>query len=880
MNLFLFHEYSMHKNSIILKKNNFFLQNICKLVESVVTFGTNHVTNPRAMNFTLYPIKRLIIVAAFLVPFFGWSQGTMYHNYQLLVADSLQDLIPGVTQGPYLSNAPKHGIPILKGSTVKYFPSANFVGVDTFAVNYMTTSGGISQLYSKGYVVRVDNSFITTGRDYAATTIGTPVTIDVLANDQVYNAQGTTGGAAGLELDDITLVNNGTAQIINGKVKFTPNAGFVGNGYVNYLVLDASTGKSASGSVAIAVGQNPLPATATLSLTTTKGTPVIALLPANGFQVMQTAANGTLSTVSGNTITYTPNSNFVGNEVFRLQRNQNGNSSELLVSIDVISKPGVNLYAVDDEAFTPVNQPTEIEVLHNDKGSNFTVTLVSACPASKGQVTYLGNGKFSFVPANNFVGLAKFTYKIGLSGLFGTIDETATVKVFVTNLMPALQTFNLTTTVDKPLVLNYNIPIVGYNFAVVDQALHGTVTYSATPITIAIGNQIISGSNLVVYTPNNNYIGADNFQLNYCINGVCRSVKCNIEVKDIQANNTCVGSECVWAGDTNNDGQVDMNDLLPIGFCVGENGTNRSAASTAWYGQMANGWQSSFGAIGNLKYIDTNGNGNIEAGDTTAISANYNLMHNIVAAMPQNLKALPIYLTLLTPNPQIGDLVEVEVNLGKSIDPAFDVHGFTFSYNFSTQVINAASLQVEFNDNSWMTYNTPSLRMAKKPFDGRVDVGYVRTGGSSASGYGRVAKMKFIVEDELDGSKDNGQAKSIHFAGNTATMIDATGETFALQVEDLIIPIKSKSSSTATLAPINETQVLTFPSPANEVVNIHLNGGYEATSVSVYSATGQLLQATPSQGSDVQLNINDLSAGIYLLKVVTNNGTVTKKIVK
>ncbi|MEY4902699.1 MAG: hypothetical protein RLZZ292_514 [Bacteroidota bacterium] len=880
MNLFLFHEFSMHKNSINLKKNNFFLQNICKLVESVVTFGTNHVTNPRAMKFSLYPLKRLIVVAAFLVPIFGWSQGTMYYNYQLLVGDTLHNLISGVTQGPFLSNAPKHGTLTLTGSTVQYLPSATFVGVDTFAVNYKTTSGGISQFYSKGYIVRVDNAFITTGKDYAATTVNTPVTIDVLANDQVYNAQGTTGGAAGLELDDISLLNNGTAQVVNGKVKFTPNPGFEGNAYVNYLVIDFATGKAASGSVAIAVSQAILPATTTLNLTTLKGTPITALLPANGFQVMQTAANGTLSTVNGNTIIYTPNSNFVGNEVFRLQRNQNGNSSELLVSIEVLSKPSSNLYAVDDEAFTPVNQATEIEVLRNDKGSNFAVSLVAPCAASKGQVTYLGNGKFSFVPANNFVGLAKFTYKISLSGLYGTIDETATVKVFVTNLMPALQTFNLTTTVDKPLVLNYNIPIVGYNFAVVDQALHGTVTYSPNPITIAVGNQIISGSNLVVYTPNNNYVGADNFQLNYCINGVCRSVKCNVEVKDIQASNTCVGGECVWAGDTNNDGQVDMSDLLPIGFCVGENGTNRAAASTAWYGQMANGWQSSFGAVGNLKYIDTNGNGNIEASDTTAISNNYNLTHNIVAAMPQNLKALPIYLTLLTPNPQIGDLVEVEVNLGKSIDPAFDVHGFTFSYNYSTQIINAASLQVEFNNNSWMTYNTPSLRMAKKPFDGRVDVGYVRTGGTSASGYGRVAKMKFVVEDEIDGIKDDGQQKSLHFSGNTATMMDATGETFALQVEDLIIPIQRKASNAAINTPINEAQVLTYPNPVNDIVHIYLNGGYEATTVSIYSSTGQLVQSTPASGKTIELNVSDLNAGMYLLKVVTNNGTVVKKMVK
>ena len=71
----------------------------------------------------------------------------------------------------------------------------------------------------------------------------------------------------------------------------------------------------------------------------------------------------------------------------------------------------------------------------------------------------------------------------------------------------------------------------------------------------------------------------------------------------------------------------------------------------------------------------------------------------------------------------------------------------------------------------------------------------------------------------------------------------------------------------------NEETVTIYPNPTNGMVNID---GYEIIEVKVYNALGQLVKETKE-------NVIDLSAqeaGIYILKVITPSGVITKQIVK
>jgi len=72
-----------------------------------------------------------------------------------------------------------------------------------------------------------------------------------------------------------------------------------------------------------------------------------------------------------------------------------------------------------------------------------------------------------------------------------------------------------------------------------------------------------------------------------------------------------------------------------------------------------------------------------------------------------------------------------------------------------------------------------------------------------------------------------------------------------------------------------------FPNPANNVVNITNNENMFVKEVTVYDTTGkQLSTQSFNNEAEIQLNVENLASGTYLLHLQTNEGTAVKKLVK
>ena len=76
-----------------------------------------------------------------------------------------------------------------------------------------------------------------------------------------------------------------------------------------------------------------------------------------------------------------------------------------------------------------------------------------------------------------------------------------------------------------------------------------------------------------------------------------------------------------------------------------------------------------------------------------------------------------------------------------------------------------------------------------------------------------------------------------------------------------------------------ENNFTIFPNPANDVLNINASGisTYEVT---IYNSVGQLALSHHNQGANATIYLSDFSSGIYYVKLVTEFGVVTKKIIK
>lgn len=807
------------------------------------------------------------------------AQNNAYKNLftakDLAVADTISGVNLAVSKVNPLA---KHGdvtITILQSGgagnpyiyRINYQPDPGFTGVDTFALqlNYV---GGYPYLVYRAFRVSVYPSIVTGRPDYAVTTAGTPVAIDVLAND--------TGSNLPLSVTSLPLVNNGTASInANNEVVFTPAAGFSGVAHVNYVLCDALNSCKTS-HISIGVNNNAIPPNDTIRVATAKNTKLVIPLTYDGYTLFQSPVNGSVVVQNGQSFSYTPNINYTGSDQFVLSNTAYGPTAYKTVILEVLNTPTQNTMAMDDYVFTPVDQPISFNVRANDIGNLLVKSWVTPAGFPGTLSNTLGNGNVTFTPTPGFSGVATFFYRIGNSQIANL--EMASVHVIVGDLNPAAATFDLTTPAETPFVINYQIPFIGFDFSILDAPDNGYCSFFPGFSTQNINGQSVSGYNLLLYTPENGFVGTDEFEISYCVtaNGHCKSVKVVMNVVDIFSTDGpyCVG-DCVWAGDINNDGIVNNKDLLPLGYYIGYDGFVRPDATLEWYGQYSDDWNNPYTSSQiDVKHADTDGSGSITVDDTLAISLFYDQAHNLIPSIPPVAKnSLPFSMHVLTPNPGVGDLVEVEVSLGSITQPVTDVYGFTFDVSLSPLVKDSA-LQMTYYDNSWLNLNAPSLWMDKNPRDGRLETAFTRTGGTSASGYGVVGKFDFIIIDVVIGGKPaDKHALRVNMDGPTVMWGNGNiteGEDYAIE-----IPLRSAQQPRVETT---SADFFVYPSPANERISIHLNGDDTMEAISIHDATGrQVYYSADVMPEHMEIDISALPPGFYVASARTTSGNVVKK---
>lgn len=823
-----------------------------------------------------------LLLIAFGAPRFVSAQPTAFKNLTTSINTEVADTVAGVSLMVYkISPVAKHGdlkITLIQTGgagnphvyRISYQPDPGFVGVDTFALQYSYINNWPYLVY-RAFRVTVYPSPLIARPDYNVTTAGQPVTIDALLNDS---------GNGSLSISSIPLVNNGTATISpSNEIVFTPNAGYTGIAHLNYVVCDAIN-HCKTGEVSIGVHENAAPVNDTLRIATAKEVKLSIPLTYNGYTLFQAPANGTVALENGQVFHYSPNINFSGGDQFILSRDSLGTTVFKTVFVEVINTTARNKMAMDDLVFTPVGQPVTFNVRDNDIGNLLVKSWVTpnGLPGTISNTN--GAGNVTFTPHTNFTGVATFYYRLGNQQIPNL--ETGTVNVIVGNLPPVYPTFELTTPTSTPFVINYKIPFVDFEFSILDPPDHGTCSYYPGFSTHTINGQTVSGNNLMIYHPSNGFTGTDEFELDYCVtaNGQCQSVKIVMNVVDVfGADPPYCLDNCVWTGDINNDGIVNNKDLLPLGYYTGLNGTERQNASLEWYGQTANNWNNPFtGNPVDVKHADVDGSGLINHEDTLAISLFYGQTNSLIPFIPPVSKSLPFFLNVLTPNPQVGDLVQIEVSLGNEYLPVTDLYGFTFDVSLSPNIVDSA-FRMTYYDNSWINLNAPSLWLEKKPKQGRLETAFTRTNGVSANGYGVIGVFEFVIIDVIVGAKPDKKINthpSFAITLDNPVLLSGNGALTSGEKHTIEIPLISKERSQEFET--SDSDFLVFPSPANDRLRIHLNGNDVIESLTIFDATGRAVYASGEvQWEHIELNISDWAEGFYVASAQTTTGKVVKK---
>lgn len=830
------------------------------------------------MNIFYPTIKQIVVLLLVLAPLIAWSQGYQVHQ---ILEDEVYEEYFFSTVTPNAPASAEHGITDVAYHTTingrlqyvfRYTPDSGFLGTDRTHYTYSTGFNTLNYAYRQFEVVE---SQVIAKDDHFSMRVSNIGVFDVLENDE-----SSTGTKV---ITSLPLVNNGTVSLDSAQqIIFTPDHGFVGVAKLHYTLCNEDDVCDVA-MVNIFV-QEGFPTSDTTEVFVKKNSAVNILVPTfGGYFTQRRPVNGTLvSSDPAGIMVYTPNAGFTGTDSFTSISVTGGVPSIRPYKVTVLDAPVANNLLKPDNVFTGINQSLTFNVFDNDLAQNLTIS--SYTNPTDGFID-VQDGNIFYTPDAEFEGLDQFTYTACVNN--SAVCEQTSVSVTVSDQEPGATIFQLSTPINTPLVIDYAIPTQNWEFLL--SSLGGSETEVTTPnggllsyfpgeyTGGPIAGQAVEGYNLVIYTPPTDETLTDEVNLYFSTAAGIQLVHLEIEVTPAPGTDDpyCV-TDCIWPGDANHDGQVNVADLLSMGYCIGETGPARNNGSTSWYGQHGADWGKTIGGTDiDFKHIDANGDGAITAADTAAITASYGKKHSIIAKPTPAPTVQPLYFIPRNLDPQPGDLVIIDIIFGTEDNPVLDANGLTFSVNYNAAIVEPGSVSIDFDNSSWLHYDAPTVDLIANPFPNRLDAGLTRTIGRGASGHGIVGTLSFIIIEEVDGVRP-GDEMNINTNITNPTTMNSNGDMVGLTVYDPTLSINFREPVAQ-----NENDLLAFPNPTVDQINLHLNGNDEMSEVEMFTLTGQKLYHNTAVNSNrLQIDVTgtQFANGMYLIRTKTGEGLITKKV--
>ena len=372
----------------------------------------------------------------------------------------------------------------------------------------------------------------------------------VIANDDTFQmAQGDTL-LAGILINDgldptiphhITISRtpqNGTVTVVGDSVKYIPRRGFCGKDYFEYIVSDTCGTDTGNVSISISCdtirtiavndyGYTPIDSSITLAIlnndTFSSCTPVVV-------SILDSTTHGTVTLNANNTVTYHPNTEYVGVDSFLYKICEAcGTDTSCATAWGVINVDSVcrGPIANNDTSYHGYVCNDTVHVTINDvNAGGATVSIVGGplfgtANVSGGDIIYQPDGNH---PDTTDV----IAYSLCSNICVGKCD-TALLIIHMTGY-PC--------NVHHPFINNDTVSLCRNTDTVIhvlanDYDLDGNAITITNVVQGSHGQVIVQGDSVILYHPNFNFEGVDTFAYQACDNGVpslCNTAKVFIDV--------------------------------------------------------------------------------------------------------------------------------------------------------------------------------------------------------------------------------------------------------------------------------------------------------------------------------------------------------------
>ena len=312
----------------------------------------------------------------------------------------------------YQVGTPSHGVLSGTAPNLTYTPTSGYDGTDSFTFTVTDNDTGVSIAAAVGITITNVNILPTANAQTLSTNEDTPLSISLSGSD-------SDGSIVSYQVGTPSHgVLSGTAP----NLTYTPTTGYDGSDSFSFTVTDNDSGVSVEGIISITVSNaNELPIAnndAVSVQSNSQGNSINVLgndTDADGDDLMvieASAMHGIVSINNDGSLTYTPNSDFSGEDTISYDINDGNNGIASAVVIVTIAEPeNLPPVAIDDVFTFSTFDTVLLNVLSNDSDpEGDTINLVSA--QTTNGIVNIVDGRLEFVPEQGVSGSLTITYSI------------------------------------------------------------------------------------------------------------------------------------------------------------------------------------------------------------------------------------------------------------------------------------------------------------------------------------------------------------------------------------------------------------------------------------------------------------------------------------
>jgi hypothetical protein len=339
-----------------------------------------------------------------------------------------------------------------------------------------------------------------------------------------------------------------------------------------------------------------------------------------------------------------------------------------------------------------------------------------------------------------------------------------------------------------------------------------------------------------------------------------------LEVQTSAANLYIGPRSMMWPGDADRNGVVNHLDLLPLGLAYGKVGPRRYSDAINWQEVAMYDWkQKLVGTNQDLKYVDMDGSGMIEANDVQVMAQNFGKKSSAsLAQSPEPTPTSGIYLGMNNRSISSGQLSTLPLVLGKNNDPAQSAYGLAFSIRYDPKQISADKIQFTLR-NSWLGHPVFDLIQYQRndPVAGVLYVAISRINQAGKTGFGEIGTLS------VQGFQ-GGQVAIISL--ENVRLIDEQGRAIPIKTEASYLSI---SGTTPTEEPAWAKKLHLFPNPAKDFLQVDLPGT-KIERLEFYDYSGKRLKSVTQPNGAIP--VSDLPRGACLLRIITPEGPAQRQV--